>query len=114
MLKGKEELDNAVDDCLLAAASEFNYDKQRLLLKAASFGKLFCDEYDADHFVCALQAVTSAACQQVSWRRGGPSPHRGATNHLQKRRRPAFTSTTPQRKTPIKTKEETLQVLRPG
>ena len=52
--------------------------------------------------------------QQVDRRRGGPSPHRGATNHLQRRRRPAFTSTTPQRRTSTKTKEETLLVLRPG
>ena len=42
---------------------------------------------------------------------GDPSPHRGA-NHLQERRHPAFTSTTPQKKT-IKTKEETPSVLRP-
>ena len=49
--------------------------------------------------------------QQVRWRRGGPSPHRGA-NQLQERRRPAFTSTTPQ-KNRIKTKEEILSVLRP-
>ena len=49
--------------------------------------------------------------QQVRWRRGGPSPHRGA-NQLQERRRPAFTSTTPQKKR-IKTKEEILSVLRP-
>ena len=49
--------------------------------------------------------------QQVRWRRGGPSPHRGA-NQLQEWRRPAFTSTTPQKKK-IKTKEEMLSVLRP-
>ena len=52
--------------------------------------------------------------QQVHRRRGGPSPHRGATNHLQERRRLAFTSTTPQKRTSRKTKEETLMVLRPG
>ena len=50
--------------------------------------------------------------QQVSWRRGGPSPHRGA-NHLQERHHPVSTSTTQQKKTFTKTKEETLMVLRP-
>ena len=50
--------------------------------------------------------------QQVYWRRGGPSPHCGA-NHLQERHHPVSTSTTQQKKTFTKTKEETLMVLRP-
>jgi len=34
-----------------AATHEFNYRVQRMLLKAASFGKLFCADYRADNFV---------------------------------------------------------------
>ena len=49
--------------------------------------------------------------QMAHRRRGDPSPRRGASL-LQKRRHPAFTSSTPQEKT-IKTKEETSLVLRP-
>lgn len=59
---GDEELEAAIDQCLEAAAHEFNYSQQRILLKAASFGKLFCDEYKADHFVdvCRILRVLNA------------------------------------------------------
>jgi hypothetical protein len=47
----KGELVLAVNDCIEAASHEFAFATQRSLLRAASFGKSFCDMYPADAFV---------------------------------------------------------------
>jgi vacuolar protein sorting-associated protein 16 len=44
-------LRKAVDDCIEAAGSEFDTDVQKSLLKAASFGKGFLDNYPSSKFV---------------------------------------------------------------
>lgn len=41
----------AIEQCLHAAAYEVEYEVQRSLLKAASYGKLVCPSYKADKFV---------------------------------------------------------------
>jgi len=47
----KNELSEAVSQCLEAAGHEFSEILQRTLLKAASFGKIFIDFYDPTPFV---------------------------------------------------------------
>eukprot|EP01102_Stenamoeba_stenopodia_P011451 TRINITY_DN351_c0_g1_i4.p1 TRINITY_DN351_c0_g1~~TRINITY_DN351_c0_g1_i4.p1 ORF type:complete len:422 (+),score=90.51 TRINITY_DN351_c0_g1_i4:115-1380(+) len=44
----KNELAEAVDECITAAGHEFNGHLQKSLLKAASFGKCFLDNYDPE------------------------------------------------------------------
>lgn len=58
----KDDLRTAIDDCLNAAAHEFNPSTQRSLLKAASYGKLSCESYKADRFVdmCRTLRVLNA------------------------------------------------------
>ncbi|KAI8809803.1 Vps16, N-terminal region-domain-containing protein [Cladochytrium replicatum] len=53
----KPELADAVDTCIEAAGSEFNEARQKMLLKAGSFGKCFLDSYDVDHFVEVCQVI---------------------------------------------------------
>ncbi|KAG9293340.1 hypothetical protein G9A89_007586 [Geosiphon pyriformis] len=53
----RTELADAVDACIEAAGHEFNQYWQRNLLKAASFGKAFLENYNADHFVNICQTL---------------------------------------------------------
>ncbi|KAI9491794.1 Vps16, C-terminal region-domain-containing protein [Zychaea mexicana] len=53
----KTELVDAVDCCIEAAGFEFQHYYQRALLKAASFGKCFLDNYNADRFVEMAQSL---------------------------------------------------------
>jgi hypothetical protein len=50
-LTDPQELKRAIDECIDAALHEFKLPRQKQLLSAASFGKLFCDNYPADFFV---------------------------------------------------------------
>ncbi|KAG2191805.1 hypothetical protein INT46_001161 [Mucor plumbeus] len=53
----KAELIDAVDSCIEAAGFEFSHYYQRALLKAASFGKCFLDNYNANEFVDMSQTI---------------------------------------------------------
>ncbi|KAI8983029.1 Vps16, N-terminal region-domain-containing protein [Pilobolus umbonatus] len=53
----KAELIDAVDSCIEAAGFEFQNYYQRSLLKAASFGKCFLDNYNANSFVDMAQSI---------------------------------------------------------
>ncbi|ORY47768.1 hypothetical protein BCR33DRAFT_677973 [Rhizoclosmatium globosum] len=53
----KADLTLAVDTCLEAAANEFNTTRQKALLKAASFGKCFVNDYDAAKFTNMCETV---------------------------------------------------------
>ncbi|RCH85747.1 hypothetical protein CU098_002029, partial [Rhizopus stolonifer] len=53
----KAELIDAVDSCIEAAGFEFNHYYQRSLLKAASFGKCFLENYNANSFVDMAQSI---------------------------------------------------------
>jgi hypothetical protein len=66
MIKGRGELAEAIDRCLEAATHEFDFLRQRALLKSASFGKLFCEDYTADKFVdmCRILRVLNAVRHQ--------------------------------------------------
>jgi len=59
---GSNALKTAIDQCLQAAAFEFDFEVQRSLLKAASFGKLVCPAFKADKFVdmCRVLRVLNA------------------------------------------------------
>ncbi|KAF9940767.1 hypothetical protein BGZ65_006160 [Modicella reniformis] len=56
------ELSEAVEACIEAAGHEFTHYYQRLLLKAASFGKSFLEIHNADSFVemCKILRVLNA------------------------------------------------------
>ncbi len=47
----RPELVSAVKSCLSAAANEFDHTLQRKLLKAAAYGKSFCEDFDHASFV---------------------------------------------------------------
>ncbi|KAL0479856.1 vacuolar protein-sorting protein VPS16, partial [Acrasis kona] len=51
------QLSGAVKSCLEAAAHEFDHSLQRKLLKAASYGKSFCEDFDHSEFVSTCQTV---------------------------------------------------------
>jgi len=53
---------DAIDECLIAAANEFDHATQRQLLQAVAFGKLRADEFKADTFVdmCRTLRVLNA------------------------------------------------------
>ncbi|CEI87038.1 hypothetical protein RMCBS344292_01458 [Rhizopus microsporus] len=51
------ELVDAVDSCIEAAGFEFQHYYQRTLLKAASFGKCFLENYNANNFVDMAQTI---------------------------------------------------------
>jgi hypothetical protein len=53
----KTELVDAVDSCIEAAGFEFQHYYQRALLKAASFGKCFLENYNANNFVDMAQTI---------------------------------------------------------
>ncbi|RUS27514.1 Vps16, N-terminal region-domain-containing protein [Jimgerdemannia flammicorona] len=53
----KTDLADAVDACIEAAGYEFVHHYQRTLLKAASFGKCFLEQYNADRFVNMCQTM---------------------------------------------------------
>lgn len=59
---GGNALKTAIDQCLHAAAHEFDYEVQRSLLKAASYGKLVCASFKSDKFVdmCRTLRVLNA------------------------------------------------------
>jgi hypothetical protein len=46
-----ENLKRAINECLAAACAEFHTNTQTQLLRAASYGKLFCPQFNADKFV---------------------------------------------------------------
>lgn len=48
---------DAVDSCIEAAGFEFQHQYQRSLLKAASFGKCFLENYNANSFVDMSQTI---------------------------------------------------------
>ncbi|KAF9355900.1 hypothetical protein BGX26_005975, partial [Mortierella sp. AD094] len=56
------ELSDAVEACIEAAGHEISHQYQRLLLKAASFGKCFLEIHNADSFVemCKILRVLNA------------------------------------------------------
>ncbi len=58
----RADLAQAVDDCIDAASHQFDFEMQRRLLRAASFGKCFCDMYPAENFVemCKTLRVLNA------------------------------------------------------
>lgn len=60
-------LKTAIEQCLHAAAHEVEYEMQRSLLKAASYGKLVCPQYKADKFVdmCRVLRVLNAVRSPV-------------------------------------------------
>lgn len=45
------QLGDAVQSCIAAAAAEFSVERQQQLLKAASYGKAFCSDLDPAEFV---------------------------------------------------------------
>jgi hypothetical protein len=47
----RPNLPEAVDICVRAAGQEFDITRQKLLLRAASFGKSVIELYDSDDFV---------------------------------------------------------------
>lgn len=51
----RADLVDAVDNCIEAAGHEFSEHYQRLLLKAAAFGKCFLDSYNSDRLVNMAQ-----------------------------------------------------------
>ncbi|ORX59517.1 hypothetical protein DM01DRAFT_1361698 [Hesseltinella vesiculosa] len=53
----RPDLLDAVDGCIEAAGFEFHHYYQRMLLKTASFGKCFLDNYNSDRFVEMAQAL---------------------------------------------------------
>ncbi|KAJ3129946.1 hypothetical protein HK098_007212 [Nowakowskiella sp. JEL0407] len=53
----KPELAEAVDTCVECAGEEFYAHRQKLLLKAASFGKCFLDTYNSEYFVSTCQII---------------------------------------------------------
>jgi len=53
----KDKLDVAVKQCIMAAGHEFEPAKQKLLLRAASFGKCFIPNYKSDEFVSMCQRL---------------------------------------------------------
>ncbi|XP_071101576.1 vacuolar protein sorting-associated protein 16 homolog [Haliotis cracherodii] len=53
----KDKLDIAVDQCIEAAGNEIEPNKQRLLLRAASFGKCFLTDYRPEAFVNMCQML---------------------------------------------------------
>lgn len=58
----KANLKPAVKACLEASANEFNPSLQKSLLRAASYGKSFCDDFDHTEFVntCKMLRVMNA------------------------------------------------------
>jgi hypothetical protein len=53
----KDKLDAAVKQCITAAGQEFEPSKQKLLLRAASFGKCFISNYKSEEFVNMCQRL---------------------------------------------------------
>jgi hypothetical protein len=53
----KAQLPTAVRNCLSAALHEFNPQLQRSLLKAASYGKSFCEEFNHEEFIKACKII---------------------------------------------------------
>lgn len=51
MRERSEDLSEAINDCVGAAAAEFDYEQQKRLLRIGAFGKAFCPTYDSDNFV---------------------------------------------------------------
>ncbi|KAM9960253.1 hypothetical protein ACTFIW_009381 [Dictyostelium discoideum] len=52
-----DQLEDAVNDCILAAGFEFNGGEQSKLLKAASFGKCFLENYNPSQFVTMCRSL---------------------------------------------------------
>ncbi|OZJ06505.1 hypothetical protein BZG36_00636 [Bifiguratus adelaidae] len=53
----KEDLPDAVDICIRAAGYEFSHHYQKQLLRAASFGKSFLDQYNSEQLVNMNQTL---------------------------------------------------------
>ena len=58
----KDKIEAAVTDCVNAASHEFDFETQKLLMRAAKFGKGFCKNYNSDQFVdmCRTLRVLNA------------------------------------------------------
>ncbi len=58
----KSQLPNAVRNCLAAASHEYNPQLQRALLRAATYGKSFCDDFNHGDFMntCKVLRVMNA------------------------------------------------------
>ncbi|KAG8195406.1 hypothetical protein JTE90_001418 [Oedothorax gibbosus] len=57
MIREKDELEEAVECCLKAAGHEFQPSTQKMLLRAASFGKNFIPDIDPEPFVKMCQTL---------------------------------------------------------
>lgn len=56
-IAGSNQLVEAVESCLQAALSEFELDKQQSLMKAASYGKAFCQMVNPNLFVDTVKKL---------------------------------------------------------
>lgn len=57
MLRDRNEMELAVSQCIEAAGHEFSVSDQKLLLRAASFGKCFTPQANRDNFVNTCQTL---------------------------------------------------------
>jgi hypothetical protein len=56
-IRSRGQLNAAIDGCIDAATHELEFEQQRALLRAASFGKCFADLYPAERFVSACRTL---------------------------------------------------------
>jgi hypothetical protein len=67
-IAASNQLGDAVHACITAAAAEFDISRQQALLKAASYGKAFCDDADPAEFVetaCKLRVLNEVRNPKV-------------------------------------------------
>ncbi|KAJ3445501.1 vacuolar protein sorting vps16 [Anaeramoeba flamelloides] len=53
----KSDLSQAIKDCLIAAISEFDLERQNLLIKAANLGKTYLREFDHGYFAKKIKEI---------------------------------------------------------
>ena len=56
-IASSNQLEEAVQSCINAAAAEFDIERQQSLLRAASYGKAFCQNFDPKEFVETAQKL---------------------------------------------------------
>lgn len=62
------QLSEAVHNCIIAATSEFDINRQQSFMKAASYGKAFCADADPSEFVsaaCKLRVLNTVRTPEV-------------------------------------------------
>lgn len=67
-IAANDQLGDAVHACISAAAAEYDISRQQALLKAASYGKAFCDNADPTEFVetaCKLRVLNEVRNPKV-------------------------------------------------